>query len=109
MTEQRRAERVSAEGAFLSAKGTKLALADLSTMGARTVGPLPGYGEGDSLIVTLIVPRGTVPGRTAKSNPAEFVVPAMVVANGERGLIIRYSALDPKAAAAIEKFLARDA
>jgi len=104
MTEQRRAERVSAEGAFLSAKGAKLALADLSTMGARTVAPLPGYGEGDSLIVTL-----TVPGRTAKSKPAEFVVPAMVVGNGERGLIVRYSALDPKAAAAIEKFLARGA
>lgn len=104
MTEQRRAERVSAEGAFLSAKGTKLALADLSTMGARAQAPLPGYGEGDSLIVTL-----TVPGRTAKAKPAEFVVPAMVVANGARGLIVRYSTLDPKAAAAIEKFLARGA
>jgi len=73
-------------------------------MGARTQAPLPGYGEGDSLIITL-----TVPGRTAKSKPVEFVVPAMVVANGERGLIVRYSTLDPKAAAAIEKFLARNA
>jgi hypothetical protein len=104
MTEQRRAERVSAEGAFLSAKGTKLALADFSTMGARTQASLPRVGEGDSLIVTL-----TLPGRTAKAKPAEFVVPAMVVANGERGLIVRYSALEPKAATAIEKFLARKA
>lgn len=104
MTEQRRAERIAAEGAFMSAKGTKLALADLSTMGARAVAPLPGVGEGDSLILTLIVP-----GRTAKAKPSEFVAPAMVVANGERGLIVRYSALDPKAAAAIEKFLARQA
>ena len=34
---------------------------------------------------------------------------ALVVANGARGLIVRYTAIDPKAAKAIGRFLARKA
>lgn len=97
--DKRRVERVDAKGAFLSVAGTRLALADLSTMGARTVAPLAGAAEGDSLIATLILP--------GRAKPSEHVVPALVVANGARGLIVRYSAIDPKAAAAIGRFLAR--
>lgn len=100
-TEKRRTERVDASGAFLAIAGERLALADLSTMGARTTAPLAGVADGDSLIATLIVP-----GRT---RPSEHVVPALVVANGARGLIVRYTAIDPKAEKAIGRFLARKA
>ena len=99
--DKRRAIRIDASGAFLSAGGVRLALADLSTMGARTLEALPGAQEGDSLIATL-----TVPGRTKSG---AFVVPALVVANGARGLIVRYTALDAKAEKAIARFLARKA
>lgn len=99
--DKRRVERVDAKGAFLSVAGTRLALADLSTMGARTVVPLAGAAEGDSLIATLILP--------GRAKPSAHVVPALVVANGARGLIVRYSALDPKAEKAIARFLGRKA
>jgi hypothetical protein len=100
--DQRRAERVDASGAFLAIGGERLALADLSTMGARTIAPLAGAADGDSLIATLILP-----GRTKTAASSEHVVPALVVANGARGLIVRYTAIDPKAAKAIGRFLAR--
>lgn len=100
--DKRRAARVDAQGAFLEAAGARLALADLSTMGARTTAPLTGVAEGDSLIATLVLP-----GATAKSKPSAHVVPALVVANGPRGLIVRYTAIDPKAEKAIGRFLAR--
>lgn len=99
--DKRRVERVDAKGAYLAVAGERLALADLSTMGARTTAPLAGVANGDSLIATLILP-----GRTKES---EHVVPALVVANGARGLIVRYMAIDPKAAKAIGRFLARKA
>lgn len=99
--DKRRVERVDATGAFLAIDGVRLALADLSTMGARTVAPFAGAAEGDSLIATLILP-----GRT---KPSAHVVPALVVANGARGLIVRYTAIDPQAAKAIGRFLARKA
>ncbi len=102
--DKRRAERVDAAGAFLAIKGTRLALADLSTMGARAVAPLEGAVEGDPLIATLIVP-----GATKRAKPSQHVVPALVVANGARGLIVRYSTLEPKAEKAIARFLARKA
>jgi len=101
--DKRRVERKDAAGAFLAVKGARLALADLSTMGARTQAPLAGAADGDSLIATLIVP-GADPGAA----PSEHVVPALVIANGARGLVIRYSALDPAAETAIERFLARE-
>jgi hypothetical protein len=100
--EKRRAERSDATGAFLSVRGRRLALADLSSMGARATEPLPGVAEGDSLIVTLIVP-----GKTKIAKPSHHVVPALVVANGARGLILRYSALELGAERAIVRFLAR--
>jgi hypothetical protein len=102
--DKRRAERVDAAGAFLGVSGARLALADLSTMGARTVEPLAGAAEGDSLIATLVLP-----GRTKTAKPSEHVVPALVVANGARGLILRYTTIDPKAAKAIARFLGRKA
>jgi hypothetical protein len=102
--DKRRATRIDAEGAYLAVDGTRLALADLSTMGARTVASLDGVAEGDSLIATLIVP-----GATKRAKASEHVVPALVVANGARGLIVRYTAIDPKAETAIGRFLARKA
>lgn len=100
--DKRRAARVDAHGAFLEIAGARLALADLSTMGARTTSPLNGVAEGDSLIATLVLP-----GATPKAKPSRHVVPALAVANGARGLIVRYSAIDPKAETAIARFLAR--
>lgn len=102
--DKRRAARIDAEGAYLKAGGERLALADLSTMGARTTAALAGVVEGDSLIATLILP-----GRAKTAKPSEHLVPALVVANGARGLIVRYSAIDPKAEKAIARFLARKA
>jgi hypothetical protein len=102
--DKRRVERVDAQGAFLAVAGERLALADLSTMGARTVAPLAGVADGDSLIATLVLP-----GRTKTAKPSEHLVPALVVANGARGLIVRYTTIDAKAAKAIGRFLARKA
>jgi hypothetical protein len=100
--DKRRATRVDAQGAFLAIAGARLVLADLSTMGARTSAPLNGVAEGDSLIATLVLP-----GATAKAKPSRHVVPALVVANGARGLVVRYAALDSKAEKAIARFLVR--
>jgi hypothetical protein len=100
--DKRRVERIDAEGAYLTVAGERLALADLSTMGARTVAPLHGAAEGDSLIATLMLP-----GASKRAKASEHVVPAMVVANGPRGLIVRYTTIDPKAEKAIARFLAR--
>jgi hypothetical protein len=100
--DKRRATRIDAEGAYLTVDGKRLALADLSTMGARTIVPLDGVAEGDSLIATLVVP-----GATKRAKAGEHVVPALVVANGARGLIVRYTAIDAKAEKAIAHFLAR--
>jgi hypothetical protein len=99
--DKRRAIRIDAGGAYLSVADAKLALADLSTMGARALEALPGAVEGDSLIATLIL-RG-------RTKPSAHVVPALVVANGARGLVVRYTALDSKAEKAIARFLARKA
>lgn len=102
--DKRRAARIDAEGAYLTVAGERLALADLSTMGARTVAPLDGAAEGDSLIAVL-----GVPGASKRAKASEHVVPALVVANGARGLIVRYTVIDPKAEKAIAHFLARKA
>jgi hypothetical protein len=101
LSERRREPRYALAGAQVELRGRTYPLLDISTLGARAVGPHPAIRSGEVAAVTLLLPRGG-----DARPPRRFKLLALVVANDARGLILRWSQPSTRWARALAAYLA---
>jgi hypothetical protein len=99
--ERRREPRYAIAGAQVELRGRSCALLDISTLGAKAIGPHPGVRSGEVVPLALLLPRGA-----PERRPHRFALLALIVANDARGLVLRWSQPSARWARALSDYLA---